>query len=190
MVQILGCDSKITGLRKAWLLSAAYCFICLHMFSLAVRQVQELHRKLSEESRRADNLAYEMKKLEEKHETVMKEKEVRQLWKCVRNNHQEGFIVFCCYELCGLNFYSRPLEDHHREGLSEGDQRGAAMHSGSAGPALTSRYLAAMLNLTGMTLLCPFFILKHTNFLYAGILPSSSPSHENLAAELIPIEYR
>uniref|UniRef100_A0A8C2ZZG2 Hook microtubule-tethering protein 1 n=1 Tax=Cyclopterus lumpus TaxID=8103 RepID=A0A8C2ZZG2_CYCLU len=39
------------------------------------RQVQELHRKLSEESRRADNLAYEMKKLEEKHETVMKEKE-------------------------------------------------------------------------------------------------------------------
>uniref|UniRef100_A0A8C2ZX02 Hook microtubule-tethering protein 1 n=1 Tax=Cyclopterus lumpus TaxID=8103 RepID=A0A8C2ZX02_CYCLU len=43
------------------------------------RQVQELHRKLSEESRRADNLAYEMKKLEEKHETVMKEKEVRRL---------------------------------------------------------------------------------------------------------------
>lgn len=44
----------------------------------AVRQVQELHRKLTEESRRADNLAYEMKKLEEKHETVVKEKEVRQ----------------------------------------------------------------------------------------------------------------
>lgn len=40
-------------------------------------QVQELHRKLSEETRRADNLAFEMKKLEEKHETVMKEKEVR-----------------------------------------------------------------------------------------------------------------
>uniref|UniRef100_A0A671W0I0 Hook microtubule-tethering protein 1 n=1 Tax=Sparus aurata TaxID=8175 RepID=A0A671W0I0_SPAAU len=42
------------------------------------RQVQELHRKLSEETRRADNLAYEMKKLEEKHETVIKEKEVWQ----------------------------------------------------------------------------------------------------------------
>ncbi|KAK7888829.1 hypothetical protein WMY93_024389 [Mugilogobius chulae] len=39
------------------------------------RQVQELHRKLSEETRRADNLAYEMKKLEEKHDTVIKEKE-------------------------------------------------------------------------------------------------------------------
>lgn len=39
-------------------------------------QVQELHRKLSDETRRADNLAFEMKKLEEKHETVLKEKEV------------------------------------------------------------------------------------------------------------------
>lgn len=42
-------------------------------------QVQELHKKLSEESRRADNFAFEMKKLEEKHETGMKEKEVRQI---------------------------------------------------------------------------------------------------------------
>ncbi|CAB1331977.1 unnamed protein product [Coregonus sp. 'balchen'] len=39
------------------------------------RQVQELHRKLSEESRRSDNLAYEKKKFEEKHDAVMKEKE-------------------------------------------------------------------------------------------------------------------
>uniref|UniRef100_A0A4W5JLN5 Hook microtubule-tethering protein 1 n=1 Tax=Hucho hucho TaxID=62062 RepID=A0A4W5JLN5_9TELE len=39
------------------------------------RQVQELHRKLSEESRRADNLAYEMKKFEERNDAVMKEKE-------------------------------------------------------------------------------------------------------------------
>uniref|UniRef100_A0A8C9U4N8 Hook microtubule-tethering protein 1 n=1 Tax=Scleropages formosus TaxID=113540 RepID=A0A8C9U4N8_SCLFO len=39
------------------------------------RQVQELHRKLSEETRRADNLAFEMKKFEEKLETVIKEKE-------------------------------------------------------------------------------------------------------------------
>lgn len=31
---------------------------------------------MSEETRRADNLAFEMKKLEEKHETVLKEKEV------------------------------------------------------------------------------------------------------------------
>ena len=90
----------------------------------------------------------------------MKEKEVRQLWKCVRKNYLEDFIFFCCYEHCGLNIYSRPLEDHHREGLSEGDQWGAAMHSGSAGPALTSRYLTAMLNLTVMTPLCPFFYSK------------------------------
>lgn len=39
-------------------------------------QVQELHKKMSEESRRADNLAFEMKKLEEKHEATLKEKEV------------------------------------------------------------------------------------------------------------------
>lgn len=58
--------------------SARY-LICLCVFSYAVCQVQELHRKLSEETRRADNLAFEMKKLEEKHETVMKEKEVWQL---------------------------------------------------------------------------------------------------------------
>uniref|UniRef100_A0A3B3WI48 Calponin-homology (CH) domain-containing protein n=1 Tax=Poecilia mexicana TaxID=48701 RepID=A0A3B3WI48_9TELE len=39
------------------------------------RQVQDLHNKLSEETRRADIMAFEMKKLEEKHETVLKEKE-------------------------------------------------------------------------------------------------------------------
>ncbi|XP_067086720.1 protein Hook homolog 1 isoform X2 [Osmerus mordax] len=39
------------------------------------RQVQELHRKLSEESRRADNLAYDMRKFEEKHDALIKEKE-------------------------------------------------------------------------------------------------------------------
>lgn len=42
----------------------------------SVSQVQELHKKMTEETRRADNLAFEMKKLEEKHETVIKEKEV------------------------------------------------------------------------------------------------------------------
>lgn len=40
------------------------------------RQVQELHKKMSEESRRADNLAFEMKKFQEKYDTVLKEKEV------------------------------------------------------------------------------------------------------------------
>ncbi|KAM3840600.1 protein Hook homolog 1 [Vipera latastei] len=39
------------------------------------RQIQELHNKLSEESKRADALAFEMKQLEEKHETLSKEKE-------------------------------------------------------------------------------------------------------------------
>ncbi|XP_062858195.1 protein Hook homolog 1 [Trichomycterus rosablanca] len=39
------------------------------------RQVQELHMKLSEETRRADILAFEMKKFEEKHEALLKEKE-------------------------------------------------------------------------------------------------------------------
>ncbi|XP_067846390.1 protein Hook homolog 1 [Heptranchias perlo] len=39
------------------------------------RQVQELHNSLSEEVRRADKLAFEMKQIEEKHETLLKEKE-------------------------------------------------------------------------------------------------------------------
>ncbi|XP_020645530.2 protein Hook homolog 1 [Pogona vitticeps] len=39
------------------------------------RQVQELHNKLSEESKRADTLAFEQKRLEEKHEALLKEKE-------------------------------------------------------------------------------------------------------------------
>lgn len=43
---------------------------------------------MSEETRRADNLAFEMKKLEEKHETVMKEKEVRL--------HSHAMVVLFC----------------------------------------------------------------------------------------------
>ncbi|XP_041126786.1 protein Hook homolog 1-like [Polyodon spathula] len=39
------------------------------------RQVHELHKKLSDESRRADNLAFEMKQFEEKYDTLLKEKE-------------------------------------------------------------------------------------------------------------------
>ncbi|KAK2505864.1 hypothetical protein MC885_002529, partial [Smutsia gigantea] len=39
------------------------------------RQVQDLHIKLSSESKRADTLAFEMKRLEEKHEALLKEKE-------------------------------------------------------------------------------------------------------------------
>lgn len=46
------------------------------MTFLILHQVQELHRKLSEETRRADNLAFDMKKFEEKHEALLKEKEV------------------------------------------------------------------------------------------------------------------
>lgn len=56
-----------------------FVMYCVNVLALdCAAQVQELHRKLSEETRRADNLAFEIKKLEEKHETVMKEKEVRQ----------------------------------------------------------------------------------------------------------------
>lgn len=44
----------------------------------------------------------------------------------------------------GLFEISSPLlADHYRERVSEGDQRGAAMHSGSTAPALPSRYVAA-----------------------------------------------
>lgn len=56
-------------------------------------QVQELHRKLSEETRRADNLAFEMKKFEEKHEAMMKEREVQQLLECDWKNWQILIIL-------------------------------------------------------------------------------------------------
>ncbi|KAG7228950.1 hypothetical protein INR49_008728 [Caranx melampygus] len=91
------------------------------------RQVQELHRKLSEESRRADNLAFEMKKLEEKYDTVIKEKER---------------IIIERDSLKEINEELRCSEAQHHQ-LSQ-----------------------------------------------AGMLSSSSPSHDNLAAELIPTEYR
>ncbi|XP_068599296.1 protein Hook homolog 1 [Brachionichthys hirsutus] len=91
------------------------------------RQVQELHRKLSQETRRADNLVFEMKKLEEKHETAIKEK--------------ERIIV-------------------ERESLKELNEELRCTQ-------------AQQLQLS-----------------QAGMLSSDSHSHDTLAAELMPIEYR
>ncbi|XP_060888344.1 protein Hook homolog 1 [Labrus mixtus] len=96
-------------------------------FETYKRQVQELLRKMSEETRRADNLAFEMKKLEEKHETVMKEK--------------ERIII-------------------ERDSLKEINEE----------------------------LRCTQ--VQEHQLSKAGMLPSGSPSHDNLAAELIPVEYR
>uniref|UniRef100_A0A3P8ZX81 Hook microtubule-tethering protein 1 n=1 Tax=Esox lucius TaxID=8010 RepID=A0A3P8ZX81_ESOLU len=93
------------------------------------RQVQELHRKLSEESRRADNLAYEMKKFEEKHDTVLKEK--------------ERIII-------------------ERDSLKETNEELRCNQ------AQKDQLLQA--ELAGM--------------------PAGSPSHDNLAAEMLPVEYR
>lgn len=66
----------------------------------SVSQVQELHKKMTEETRRADNLAFEMRKLEEKHETVVKEKEV---WKHLRCQKQE-----LCFFLLDVNIHLFP----------------------------------------------------------------------------------
>lgn len=91
------------------------------------RQVQELHRKLSEETRRADNLAFEMKKFEEKYETLLKEK--------------ERVII-------------------ERDSLKE----------------------------TNEELRCTQ--AQQDQLLQAGMFKTGSPSHDNLAAEMLPIEYR
>ncbi|XP_056132432.1 protein Hook homolog 1 [Lampris incognitus] len=91
------------------------------------RQVQELHRKLSEETRRADNLAFEMKNFEEKNEAMMKER--------------ERIII-------------------ERDSLKE----------------------------TNEELRCTQ--AQQDQLLQAGKFPAGSPSQDNLAAELIPIEYR
>ncbi|KAJ7992921.1 hypothetical protein DPEC_G00267090 [Dallia pectoralis] len=93
------------------------------------RQVQELHRKLSEESRRADNLAYEMKKFEEKHDTVLKEK--------------ERIII-----------ERDSLKETNEELRCNQAQQDQLLQAGLAG------------------------------------IPAGSPTHDNLAAEILPVEYR
>ncbi|TFK10141.1 glycine receptor subunit alpha-1 [Platysternon megacephalum] len=89
------------------------------------RQVQELHNRLSEESKRADTLAFELKRLEEKHEALFKEK--------------ERLIV-------------------QRDALQE----------------------------TNEELRCSQMQQDHLNQADA----SAVKSHENLAAEILPVEYR
>ncbi|XP_035997296.1 protein Hook homolog 1 isoform X2 [Fundulus heteroclitus] len=91
------------------------------------RQVQDLQNKLSEETRRANNMTFEMRKLEEKHETVLKEK--------------ERIII-------------------ERDSLKEVNEELRCTQA------------------------------QQHQLSQSGILPSGSPSHENLAAELIPIEFR
>ncbi|CAO2588137.1 Protein Hook homolog 1 [Lemmus lemmus] len=91
------------------------------------RQVQDLHTKLSLESKRADTLAFEMKRLEEKHEALLKEKE-------------------------------RLIEQ--RDTLKE----------------------------TNEELRCSQAQQDHLN--QAGEYVSATKSYENLAAEIMPVEYR
>ncbi|KAL1022535.1 hypothetical protein UPYG_G00028990 [Umbra pygmaea] len=92
-------------------------------------RVQELHRKLSEESRRADNLAYEIKKFEEKHDTLMKEK--------------ERIII-----------ERDSLKETNEELRCNQAQQDQLLQAGMAG------------------------------------MKAGSPSHDNLAAEMLPVEYR
>uniref|UniRef100_A0A671L9V9 Protein Hook homolog 1-like n=1 Tax=Sinocyclocheilus anshuiensis TaxID=1608454 RepID=A0A671L9V9_9TELE len=91
------------------------------------RQGQELHRKLSDESRRADNLAFEMKKFQEKYDTLLKEKERISI---------------------------------ERDTLRE----------------------------TNEELRCTQ--AQQDQLLHARKYQTGSPSHDNLAAEMLPIEYR
>ncbi|XP_050994426.1 protein Hook homolog 1 isoform X2 [Labeo rohita] len=91
------------------------------------RQGQELHRKLSDESRRADNLAFEMKKFQEKYDALQKEKERISI---------------------------------ERDTLRE----------------------------TNEELRCTQ--AQQDQLLQAGKYQTGSPSHDNLAAEMLPIEYR
>uniref|UniRef100_A0A671LDM3 Protein Hook homolog 1-like n=1 Tax=Sinocyclocheilus anshuiensis TaxID=1608454 RepID=A0A671LDM3_9TELE len=92
------------------------------------RQGQELHRKLSDESRRADNLAFEMKKFQEKYDTLLKEKE-------------------------RISIERDTLRETNEELRCTQAQQDQLLH-------------ASMFYQTG------------------------SPSHDNLAAEMLPIEYR
>ncbi|XP_052391939.1 protein Hook homolog 1-like [Carassius gibelio] len=91
------------------------------------KQGQELHRKLSDESRRADNLVFEMKKFQEKYDALLKEKE--------RISIERDTL--------------REINEELRCTQAQQDQ-----------------------------------------LLQAGKYQTGSPNHENLAAEMLPIEYR
>uniref|UniRef100_A0A8C2DXU0 Hook microtubule-tethering protein 1 n=1 Tax=Cyprinus carpio TaxID=7962 RepID=A0A8C2DXU0_CYPCA len=96
------------------------------------RQGQELHRKLSDESRRADNLAFEMKKFQEKYDTLLKEKE-------------------------RISIERDTLREINEELRCTQAQQAQLLQAG----------------------------------MFADATPGDgSPSHDNLAAEMLPIEYR
>ncbi|KAG2461217.1 HOOK1 protein, partial [Polypterus senegalus] len=91
------------------------------------RQVQELHKKLADESRRADNVAFEKKQFEEKNEALLKER--------------ERLII-------------------ERDSLRETTEELSCTQA------------------------------QQTQLFQAGLLPDGSPSHGNLASEMLPVEYR
>ncbi|MBN3281734.1 HOOK1 protein, partial [Polyodon spathula] len=103
------------------------------------RQVHELHKKLSDESRRADNLAFEMKQFEEKYDTLQKEK--------------ERLII-------------------ERDSLKETNEE-----------LKCAQVQQHQLLQAGTVYLCILLQYIHKGICY-------SPSHDTLAAEILPIEYR
>lgn len=94
--------------------------------SPAFAQVLELQNKLSEESKKADKMEFEYKRLKEKVDSLQKEKDVRSAGRL----DLTGFDLSgqsCCSLLSAAN------EDG--AGLPEGDHRGAALCPGPGRPA-------------------------------------------------------
>lgn len=65
-------------------LLAFTCTMCLLIVRLLSTQVVELQNRLSEESKKADKMEFEYKRVKEKVDSLQKEKDVRRADLCVR----------------------------------------------------------------------------------------------------------
>lgn len=113
----------------------------------------------------------------------MKEKEVRP--------HSHAMVVLFCSRasLTELRRICLTLsEDHNGARVPEGDQRGAALQRGPAATARPSRWYTNDWRFWSWLVLATW--CAHTLSFRVGISPADSPAHANLAAELIPVEYR
>uniref|UniRef100_A0A8C1F6V2 Hook microtubule-tethering protein 1 n=1 Tax=Cyprinus carpio carpio TaxID=630221 RepID=A0A8C1F6V2_CYPCA len=83
------------------------------------RQGQELHRKLSDESRRADNLAFEMKKFQEKYDTLLKEKELSLQYKYMYFVYVDVYFCFSREKFIRLQHENKMLQLQQEESENE-----------------------------------------------------------------------
>lgn len=120
---------QVPDRRPCWLSRSARDFAWRLIGCLLCAQVVELQNRLSEESKKADKMEFEYKRVKEKVDSLQKEKDV-----CTVQLVNVTTLLDCSQMLeRQLLFVSAANAD--RERLSEGDDRGAALCPGSGGTA-------------------------------------------------------